>query len=304
MNVGLDNGRGNVKLVVADKRIKYESYCGKARDLDFTYGKEDYHVIINGEGYFVGDLAKREGMSRGFQKQKIDESRTKALVLTGIYLSNHNPYIEVNLVTGTPISDYQNQKKDIEEYLKGSYRIKIQGQEQKQININNVKVFPEGAGAYFSQVLNNEGKAFNSELAAQRVGIVDVGYKTFNLAVFENLKFIDKLSATFNLGMHQAFNMIYKRLSRTDDITPEQAENITTGPEFELLANRIRGEINKFWGTTSFKILLSGGGAYLLKDYFPEFEVVSSPEYANALGYFKITQMLYRPQMERWTFGQ
>lgn len=304
MNIGVDNGRGNVNVIAANKRIIYEAYCGKARELDFTYGKEDYHVFINGNSYFVGNLGKREGMSRGFQKHKIDKDRTEALVLTGIYLSTNYQEVTVNLVTGTPISDYQQQKKELEEYLRGVYDVRILDHESKKITIDNVKVFPEGAGAYFSQVLNDKGEVTNTNLATEKVGIIDIGYKTFNLAVFENLKFIDKQSATFPFGMHQAFNMVYKRLSRTEDITPEQAENITSGSEFEMIANRIKTEINKFWGSTSFKIFLCGGGAYLLKDYFPTFDVISSPEFANAEGYYKIAQMLYKPDKLVWSLGK
>ncbi|QEK12559.1 ParM/StbA family protein [Crassaminicella thermophila] len=303
MNIGLDNGRGNVKVVCGNRRKIFESYCGRGYEMDFSYGKENYEVQIDNEKYFVGALAKREGMSRCFQKHKIDNKRTKPLVLTAISLMTIQDS-NVNIVTGTPISDYREQKDQIEMYLRGKYKVKVTEEEQKEIEIENVKVFPEGAGAYFSKILNMNGEVCDKELATTKVGIVDIGYKTTNISVFDNLKFVDKLSATFNFGIHQAFNMIYKRLSREEDITPEQVENITTGYEFKTLSDRIQTEINKFWGNISFKIFICGGGAYLLKDYFPKFELINKPEFANAEGYYKIAQMLYKPKVERWTFGQ
>lgn len=301
MNVGLDIGRGNLKLVSMDKSIKFESYCGEARELDYYNADDKYIIKIDDKEYFVGDIAKREGYIKSFQKHKIDEERTLPLALTALYLCSDKDNVDVNIVCGTPLSDYNIQKLAIEEYLKGSYKVAIKNNPIKYITIRNVKVFPEGAGSYFSMVLNNEGKGINSEITKSKVGIIDIGYKTTNIVVFENLKYIDKQSTSFNLGVHQAFNMIYKKLSRTEDINVEQAENIKSGPEFKYLADRIRNEVNKFWGNTSFKIYLSGGGAYLLKDYLYEFDILPYPEYANARGYFKIAQMLYQNEKIVWS---
>lgn len=294
MNIGLDIGRGNVKAITMDKKVKFESYAGKARELDFENKNDKYIIDINGEKYFTGELAKREGMARGFQKNKLDYERTLPLALTGLYLATGSELN--NIVIGLPISDYKTQREELESFLKGSYEVAID--QKRVIRINNVKAFPEGAGAYFNLVLNNQGKVVNTELATSKVGIVDIGYKTTNIVVFENMKYIDRLSVSLPYGVHQAFNMIYKRLSRTEDITPEQAENITTGIEFEQLANRIKNEINKFWGNTLFKIYLVGGGSYLLKRYF-DFEAISNAEFANAEGYFKIAQMLF-PERLVW----
>ncbi|MCT4593209.1 MAG: ParM/StbA family protein [Anaeromicrobium sp.] len=299
MNYGADIGRGNVNIVSLNKRIAFESYCGRARSLDFEDDKTNYIMTIDNNGYFVGEKAKLEGLSRGFQKKKIDKLRSLPLLLTGIFLTTDVEEVRTNIVTGTPVSDYKNQRKEIEEFLKGAYKVGMYGS-TKSIALENVSVFPEGAGAYFSLVLNDKGEVVNKELATQKVGMIDIGYKTINLVVFENMKFIDKYSFTVNFGMHQVYNMIYKRLSRAEDITPEQAENIKTGPEYDVLANRIDNDVNKFWGNTSFKIFLCGGGAHLLGKYFPQFFVMDNPEYANANGYFKIAQMLYKPKKLVW----
>lgn len=300
MNVGLDVGRGYVKAINCDKTVKYESYSGPFRELDYYNDDDKYIVSINDKKYFVGDIAKREGLGRGFQKQKVDKMRTLPLSLTALYLITDKLDVDVNLVCGVPIFDFNSQKNTVESFLKGSYEVQIGNGLKKNININNVKVFPEGAGAYFSLILNNEGKAVESELSKVKVGIIDIGYKTTNVVVFENLKYVDRLSTSFNLGVHQAFNMIYKRLSRYDDITMDQAENITEGEEFRQLADRIKNEVNKFWGNTSFKIYLCGGGAYLLRKYFEEFDVIKGSEFANANGYFKISQMIYNPEKLVW----
>ncbi|MTI71438.1 MAG: ParM/StbA family protein [Firmicutes bacterium] len=293
MNVGIDYGRGNVKVVSNNTREKFKSYCGEAYTLDFSYGKEEYIVTINDKEYFIGTLAEKEGMSRGFQKQKIDKESTIPLVATGVFLASDKSRVSVNLVTGTPISDYRKQQEKVKEYIKGSYKVNIKGYGEKEMKIKEIYVVPEGAGAYFSQVLNNEGKEENKELSKSKVGIIDIGFKTVNLAMFENLGFVDKESVTLNHGIHEAINSIYKRLSRDTDITLVEAEKITTGPEYERLAKKIKNGVNKFWGNKPYKMFLCGGGAHLLSKYFTDVEVIRNPEYANAEGYFKIAQMIY-----------
>lgn len=57
--IGVDVGRNRVKAVSSTNRVDFPSVVGEWQERNLTsYGK--YEVIIDGEKYFIGDLALRE----------------------------------------------------------------------------------------------------------------------------------------------------------------------------------------------------------------------------------------------------
>lgn len=296
MNIGMDGGRSAFKVVNSKHREYFESFCGEGRILDFDNNDERYRVMINGKEYFVGEMAKREGMSRAYEKEK--NERLLPLVAAGVALME--PTGCVNLIFGTPISDHKAQKQNIENFIKGSYTVILKNKVY-DFSINQAKVFPEGLGAFYSLALNNQGMVTNMDLAQGTVGIIDIGYKTTDVCLVDKMQFQDKDSLSLPLGMVEAYNLIYKRMAREEDLMPEEIEDTKDAPEYELLAQQIQDKVNRLWGKR-VKVFLTGGGSYLLSKYFPGVPVIKDAEYANAVGFYKIAQMVYGEEVVRWNF--
>lgn len=74
MYYGADIGRGAVKVAHSRGSIVFPSYLVPSRERDLVSAATDYMeqlvVSINGKEYFAGELARREGGTREFAKDK------------------------------------------------------------------------------------------------------------------------------------------------------------------------------------------------------------------------------------------
>lgn len=284
MNIGLDVGRGYVKATDLNKYIIFPSFICKARERNLENDNDKYIIEINGEKYFVGELAKNEGGTREFVKNKAEQNIIP-FVLTVLALFEEKYF---NIVVGLPISDYKAQRKLIAEKIKGEYKVKLNGNE-RNIVIENVIAFPEGAGALWGLILDNKGNVANPILAEKRIGIIDIGFKTVDFCILNKLKYEDVNSSSIPIGIHQAYTRIYQRIIKEKDILPEDVEELENQPEYEELANKIINYINQFWKNNIDEVYICGGGAKYLKNYMAGYaKVVIDPVFANSIGFAKI----------------
>lgn len=268
--VGIDTGRKATK-VAGDRIITFPSAVGTARALRLE-SKQDYDVVIDGEHLFVGRLAEESLDRREMASESKLHPETRALFLTALALeANGEP---LSITTGAPVAQHTPENQILFGALvKGSHQVRINGQEQ-MLNVEKVNLVPEGAGAWWHEVLNDQGKICDQALIRQDVTrIVDLGSRTVNYLTLLEGRYLDRASGTFNYGCMEL----------------EQAEG---NPE--QLARRILADLTWCWPDMrrTNLLFLTGGGALIMRDSFvqafPSYIIADDPVTANARGYRKL----------------
>lgn len=298
MYFGVDVGRGFVKTTAGGEVLKFPSYLCPARELDIESGQgedlEHLRIEINGQEHFAGELAKKHGGSREFQKEKIGHRNTIPLLITALSYLIDGKYCQPKAVVGLPISDYSNQGRAFERKAAGNYEVEIYGKKVYiEIIDENILSFPEGAGVIWNRLLNSQGEIIRGK--EQRIAVIDIGWKTCNFCVLDELSYVDSLSGTVPLGLSKAFKPFYKRLAREKDILPAAAESLIAKEgkkELRELAQEITDQLNMWWsGAGGFDfILIAGGGGNLIFKYldFENMKRVKNPQEANCRGFYKV----------------
>ncbi|MBP2643450.1 MAG: hypothetical protein H6Q67_1337 [Firmicutes bacterium] len=267
MAISVDCGRHAVKAIFNGRRLTYPSVVGEWRERKITEGG-NYEVSINGQRYFVGELAQHESRyARDMTtKSKIHEE-TKILTLTAIALLAETE--RVQLVTGLPVDQHTPETKaELRRLLAGIYDIEINGV-KKHIRLAEADIIItiEGAGAYIAE--SPPGKC----------RVIDAGSRTINtVTIDENKKYRDLQSGTLDYGCMEL---------QADD-------------KAEQFSRRIITDLSKLWVKYSGEtVLLTGGGAGALEPYLSKhYKVrqVSNPIYANAIGYHTLGARMWQKQ--------
>ena len=91
---------------------------------------------------------------------------------------------EIDLAVGLPISIFDKQKEELKNALQGiELTISVNKEEFKTYKIKSVYVFIQGAGAYYSMIMDLNGEITNYDLANRSCGIIDIGYRTVDYLV-------------------------------------------------------------------------------------------------------------------------
>jgi plasmid segregation protein ParM len=328
-NIAIDIGYGFVKLLSGQQAIRFPSVVGRGRELNYlsplsknNQPLDNLQVNINGQNYFVGNLAIRQSelASRSLEQNRVVDPNAKILLLTAIGLLSQWEDQKFNLVTGLPTSYYANYGKEWIRELTGQYNIGIRqnGQmKQKKVSLREVCVIPQPFGTLYDQMLNTIGNTINQELSEMIVGIVDIGFKTTDYAVADKLEFIEHLSSSTSTGLANVHRLLANYLQKNfnlekqdyelDEIVEEAAvrvagktQDLSTARNefFTEIARKIINEISSRWDYRQFDIiLLTGGGGEALAQYiiphFPNMVLVDNAQYANARGFQKLANNLF-----------
>lgn len=278
MLLGVDLGNWNVKTSEGD--IFPSRYTGTENILGST-----------------GDVLEYEGIKYYIKEGKLENNYDKANKETNIILFLYSLAIQKNsyfkVVVGLPVLAYKNSKETFRDKLMENkiYKLNLNGKE-KTIVIEDVIVFPEGAGAYFN--INNRAK---------NAVIIDIGGGTTNIVSFKNGK-LDKCT-TIAKGMIELYNRIrdYLNSKYTLKLELEDIENIlkeglkVDGEEAnwsfiksitDNFISDLMNELRNFEIRTS-TVYLTGGGTKLLKvalkNKIPGLVLVEDYLFANAKGF-------------------
>jgi hypothetical protein len=147
---------------------------------------------INGKGYVFGESGDFTlDMAKG------EDINTKLLIYVAIVMSKPKPKEKVDLVVGLPFGQYTAQKDTLVELLESSKPIAYKyDKTESQFSLNQIQVFPEGAGVFYSQ---NTAK-----YEGRKVMVVDIGGVSVDVAVFKNRK-LDSFSS-YPLGVMKLFS--------------------------------------------------------------------------------------------------
>jgi hypothetical protein len=283
MIYGLDPGNHKVKVYSPQFRLQFERYVMRAKNRALENGAEKWKVEVDGESYFIGSLAEAEGAIMAFSKDKTNHPHTIPLVFTALALSQPtNPIIKVQLVTGLPLIDLAAQKYEQRKIFKGEHQVRINNGIKQWIEVEDIIVFGEGAGAIWDSVLDLNGNFKRKPGTFERV--IDIGYRTVDFCTLKDMHYVASQSTSIPLGVYHAQIDTYQRIGSKMDILPEQ---VTPDKQsLKELAEQIESRIGKLWLDRS-NIQLAGGGAHLLAEFLP-YNVMPEPEWANAIGYYKV----------------
>jgi len=328
-NVGVDLGYGFVKLVDGSEQIMIPSVVGLGRELRFRNKLGDHKLELDNlvvhfgnKIYFVGNLAIRQSdiASRSLSLDRVGETNYKILLLAALKMvSQWDGHGYYNIVTGLP-TNYYDKKDELLEEIRQSYEVSFgmgNNIKRQKITIKQASVIPQPFGTLYDQVLNSSGKIVNEALSNSVVGIIDIGFKTTDFAVADNMEFIDHLSTSTTTALTNGYKYIAGYLRQQFNINKENHEldkvisegvikvagkshDITSikRDAFESVAEKIIMDINSLWDYKDFdKILLTGGGGAELAEFllprFPNMVLVDRPQFANARGYQKLSNHVF-----------
>ena len=191
--------------------------------------------------------------------------------------------------------------------LSGEYRVEY-NKRSYIIDADVAYVYPEGAGAGATYMLGQTGQFVNMEFANARIGVIDAGYRTIDLAIFEKGALIEDSGRSLTNSISGVYQLMQTWAAEEfdEDWTEEECEtNLRNGHAIlktskekvdltewiedlgERLAELIDRDIfQKQWNDLGDvdRVILAGGGAYMvaphLKDMYPNV-IALREEYAN-----------------------
>lgn len=313
--VGVDIGFGFTKAFNGKRSVIFKSLMGNSTDIQFqqSMGVEmadaNLHISLDDTSYFLGDYAELQSNVRDFtldQHRMLSEfAKIFALAAVGECCSDTSA---VNLVTGLPVTFLKRDYKKFKEKLSGSHRITFHtpGEQSitKTININKIQIIPQPAGSVFNIILNKYGKISDRKKAMQKLGVVDIGFKTTDFTVFDHLQYVERSSATLDSGISRCFSIIADKLRHESNVNIELYRIFKyidsgaikiKGREYNIksliqnvyshAASAIATELNRLWENDwdIDAIVLSGGGSMELAPFLtPHIEGNVIPISSNA----------------------
>ena len=326
--LGADIGFGYTKATDGRQFQIFKSVVGEAVVIQYTEaliqsagGSPPRHFEIGEERVFVGELAEQHSRSRGFTLDLgmffNQYARTLALAAITPYVEHGDP---VRLVTGLPVSFFRKYKDELITLLQNRHVINVVhagGEvEEKQIYIERVRVIPQPFGSLFNVMLDDNGKIMSQRFVTEKVGVIDIGFRTTDYAVADRTRYSERGSASSDAGMSMAYSAMAKWLQERSGVNVEAHRLFDAalrgtikikGTRYDLrpvveraysqLANRIAAEVARLWvdDWDMDAIVLTGGGGTTLAPYLQsllEGEVLPQPQgqdarVNNVLGYWK-----------------
>jgi plasmid segregation protein ParM len=328
--VGIDVGFGFTKAYNGSNAIIFKSLIGEATEIQFypSLGDESatssLHITLDNKSYFIGSYAELQSKLPEFtlDQELLIENFVKILAITGVGLCSDSQE-PLNVVTGLPVEYLRRDTRRLKEMIQGVHEITFHdydGKDRtKQIIINKIFVIPQPIGSIFNLIFDHNGKIRDKGLATQKLGIVDIGFRTTDLSIFNHLQYIERGSATLNTGISRYYSALANMLRKESNINLElyrifkflesgmikirgKEYNISSlkNKIYSQAATTIASDLNRRWENDwdIDTIILSGGGSVELAEYLaPSIKGNVIPIQSdidarlnNVQGYFKFGQ--------------
>ncbi|HUP92732.1 MAG TPA: ParM/StbA family protein [Solimonas sp.] len=326
--LGADIGFGYTKATDGRQFQVFKSVVGDATDVQFSESllpaqvQFPRHLIIGPQAYYVGELAEQQSRGRGFtlDQNQFLQQYLKILALAALapFSGNGDP---VRLVTGLPISFFRKHKDALTALLQNRHQITVMKpgtaeKEEKVIYIERVRVIPQPFGSMFNLMLNEIGKAASQRFVSEKIGIIDVGFRTADYTISDKTRYSERGSQSTDSGIAIAYTAIAQLLQEKSGVNVELYrlyEAVSKGSikikgkkydlsslvqqAFQQLATRVATEVNRLWADDwdVDAIVITGGGGTVLAPYLApllEGEVLPMPadqdaRLNNVHGYWK-----------------
>ena len=330
---GIDIGFGFTKATDGKEFVLFKSILGEVTDIQFSMPivKREtgpcLHVMLDGQSYFVGDLAEQHSTTRQFtlDQEKLITGFCKVLALTAMgYL--YNDAAPVNIITGLPVGYYREYHQRFAKMLRGHHEISYQKHDGTSeiifVNINNLRIIPQPLGSIFNVLMDENGKLTNRELAKQKIGVIDIGFRTTDFCIFHGLQYVERGSSTTDTGISKTFGVIAKKLREESKVNIELYRLYNAietgfikirGKEYNIskirdavfahAAGMIASDLGRLWADDwdIDVIIISGGGAMELAKFLQPLiagnilplETNIDIRLNNVQGYYKYARYLW-----------
>jgi plasmid segregation protein ParM len=320
-----------MKAVAGNREIIFPNivcYGEKRIDMDDLSANttiEQLDVIIENQSglknrYYVGKMAIREGKHAQYiyEKDRVNSEYGKASFLTALALLTNDSHTKFIVGTGLPVADYRSAlKKRYEDTLPGKYEITFPLENvTKTIEIVAARVFLQGMGVFFDQVLDDtlNEKSDHPLLSSGVYGIIDVGSRTTNFELFEDKRAVERVTDSIEHGITDVHQTLLKHAIAAgytiqegkDEILIKMDKLEQNGDIIDLrsirerairsLVTQIQNKAEQLW--TDFKlelnqVFVAGGAGQIVFDYlnFKNKVLVERPQFANAWGFLKAVSL-------------
>ncbi len=290
---GVDIGFGFTKATNGDEFVIFKSLMGESTDIQFkmdlstdTFSKNLY-VTVDDQSYFIGDFAEQQSNARKYtlDQEMLVKEFVKIFGLTSLGVLAEKT-VPLNIVSGLPVGYFDQYRQRFAKILKGSHEITFHKTDQtkitKKLDIRNVKMIPQPLGTLLNLLMDDDGKVNNKELARQKVGLVDIGFRTTDFTIIDQLRYIERGSSTTDTGTSKCFSVIAKKLRKECGVNVElfrlykavetgfikikgHEYNITKFRDqvFANAARTIASDVDRLWADDwdIDTIVLTGGGS-------------------------------------------
>lgn len=326
--IGLDIGFGFTKITDGNIQTLFKSVVGEAKELQYhgqiaAVDKETpyLHLQVGEDKFFAGDLAERESSVRSstLDQDQLMSDFAKHLGLAALskMVKDNEP---VHLVTGLPVRYFKRHHEQLAQMLTGAHAVKAfdaNGQVRAfTIKVEKVRVVPQPFGSLFGLMLNNLGRVSDPRIAKQKIGVIDVGFRTADYSIADKTRYSERGSGTSDAGISQAFEIIAAALQEKSGVKVElfrlydavqegsikvrgKSYDLTriTDRAFTQLATSVASDVNRLW-TDDWDIdliVVTGGGGAVLAPHLEKLvqgevlpvDKTGDARFNNVTGYWK-----------------
>ncbi len=297
--VGIDVGFGFTKAYNGTNSIIFKSLIGDATNIQFRSllgddsSASNIHITLEDKSFFIGSYAELQSNIKEFtlDQEKLIEDFVKILAITAAGLCTDTS-APINVVSGLPVGYLKRDTKKFKEMIQGVHEITYHNRDgddlKKRIHIDKVHVIPQPIGSIFNLIFDEKGKIKDRGLATQKLGVVDIGFKTTDLSIFDHLQYIERGSSTMDTGISKCFSVVANKLRQESNISIELYRMFKfiesgmikiRGKEYNISnlkkrvyshsASAIASDLNRLWENDwdIDSIILSGGGSVELAEY-------------------------------------
>lgn len=299
--MSMDFGRGYTKIVTEyngkSYETKFKSVAGLGRDIDLSKYKKPIYIKVNGEDYFIGDLALKQSHDPIRNSRDSKTSRTVQTLFCAA-LSELAFADKVKVMFTVPNDSYT---KSILKEIENTYKDKIFTVKDnitntiKSVEVVDVNIFRESDAIYYHVF----GSRTNDD---KNVTMCSIGFKTTEISSFNvGGMFDDRYSTTIHYGQQDILSYVRTQL-KNDGIIKDLADiddNNTDYNEYKKQANEwatesIIQKIESFLPNEGKEYdVFIGGGTSLLLEFDNSFIKVDDPQMATAKGAYYVATMIF-----------
>src|SRR3546814_14894114 len=80
--------------------------------------------------------------------------------------------------------------------------------EERTLNTERARVVPQPVGSMFNLMLNDTGKAAGQRFVSEKIGIIDIGFRTADYTISEKTRYSERGSQSSDAGIAAAYQEI------------------------------------------------------------------------------------------------
>lgn len=335
--IGIDVGFGFTKATSGNHSTIFKSLIGDSTEIQFqsslkeSASEDNLHVTFDDKSYFLGDYAEKQSNVRQFTLDQetllTDYIKLLALTAAGRCFRSGG---SINVVSGLPVGYLKRDYKRVTELIKGRHKITFHGEGGKQVSktlhVQNVQMMPQPVGTIFNLLMDDTGKIVNGDLARQKIGVVDIGFRTTDFTIFDQLQYVERGSSTMETGISKCFSIIANKLRQESGVNVELYRlygAVATGmikvrgKEYSIAslrdkvyshsASAIANDVNRLWNEEwdMDAVILTGGGCMELGQHLAPLidgnviamENSTDARLNNVQGYLKFGKYKWGPSL-------